>query len=771
MAILPDSTALGERPQIQPRASVATYDLPNYRTAGMAGQDIEGAGNALSQAGAIIEQTNQKYDAISAEDAFNQLKEKAGALQFDPQTGFAQARGGNAVGQEFNKAYTDQFDGAVAAIGDSLQNQQQKQMFQQRAAIASGQFQSSLMQHQAQQTTVFANATDDSTINNGLSAIAANPYDQTRYDTEMMNINHSLAANFQRNGYSAAMADESRTKITSAALASRVGGMMLDDPLKASAFYHDHELDFDPKTRQSLGQQLKTTTDAQTSRADGLTAYQTAIARPAPAALPPDLGADTVKPYDASTISSMVAAVKAPSQYDGIIKDAAAKYNVSPTELKLRMMAESGGNASATSSQGAGGLMQLTDETAKSLGVTDRTDPTQSIMAGAQLMAQYGGTVGGDMSKVDQMYYGPGTPNGPNTKQYVANMASVRQQLFGAPPAPMSDADMMGAEGKVVAAAKDAAAARRPGDLVYQDQVVSEAHKNWATDLQAIKGKEYSDLSSILGVSVGPTGAKSLSDLPPQMQTTFAGLSPQSQSSLMGLWDSNQRAADREDKITPTVDTNRKTLALLGQALNDPVAFKSRDIAADIADLPYASQNQVMGAWVGIDKNMAKGANYQHALQVMKPSMEIAKIKIPNASEKGSEKSFDDYNAYTSLLGNAIDGFQTANSRAPTDKEIRDIATPLLGQASITGASWMGFGDKSVKAFQIQPADESNAVIPMSPAEKTSIASRLAQRYGYTPSDSQVQQAKVLSVLHQNDPVALRTFDTTMKSGNPKQGK
>ena len=771
MAVLPDATALGERPQIQPRTSVASYELPNMRTAGMAGQQIEGAGNALLQAGSIIEQTNQKYDAISAEDAFNQLKEKAGALQFDPQSGFAQARGGNAVGQEFNKAYTDQFDGAVAAIGDGLQNQQQKQMFQQRAAIASGQFQSSLMQHQAQQTTVFANDTDNATIKNGLSAIAANPYDQVRYDTEMMNVSASLAAKFQRNGYSAPMADQERKSITSAALASRVGGMMLDNPLKASAFYHDHELDFDPSTRLSLGSQLKTTTDAQTSRADGLTAYQTAIAKPAPGPLPPDMGADTVKPYDAGTINNLVAAVKAPSQYDAIIKDAATQYNVSPTELKLRMMAESGGNAGAASSQGAGGLMQLTPETATALGVTDRNDPKQSIMAGAKLMAQYGGTVGGDMSKVDQMYYGPGTPNGPNTKQYVANLASVRQQLFGTPNAPMSDADMMGAEGKVVAAAKDAAAARRPGDLVYQDQVVSEARKNWASDLQAIKGKEYSDYSNILGVSVGDSGAKSLSDLTPQMQTTFAALSPQNQHSLMNLWDSNQRAEDKEDKIVPTVETNRKTLALLGQSLNDPLAFKSRDIAADIADLPHGSQSQIMNAWVTIDKNMAKGANYQHALSVMKPMMEISKIKIPNASEKGSEKSFDDYNAYTSLLSNAIDGFQTANSRAPTDKEIRDIATPLLGQASITGGSWMGMGNKSVKAFQIQPGDESNAVIPMSPAEKTSITARLAQRYGYTPSDSQVQQAKVLSVLHSNDPAALQTFDATMKSAKQKQGK
>lgn len=768
MPQLPDYTALGERPSIRTQTGTASFDVPSARTAGMAGQHLEGAGNELTQAGNIIDQTNAKYDAISAEDAFNKLKEKSAALQFDPQSGFTQARGSNAIGKEFNQKYTDKFNGAVDEIEGALQNQQQKQMFQARADIASGQYQSSLMQHQAQQTTVFANDTDNATIKNGLSAIAANPYDNARYDMEMMNIHDSLAKKFQRNGYSAPMADNERATITSAALASRVGGMLMDDPLKASAYFHDHELEFDPQTRLSLGAQLKTTTDAQLSRADGSDAYKIAITKPADSPIPANLGADTVKPYDAKQINNLVLAVRAPSQYDSMIKDAAAKYNVSPTELKLRMIAESGGKSDAVSSQGAGGLMQLTADTAKALGVTDRNDPKQSIMAGAKLMSQYGGTVGGNMSKVDQMYYGPGTPNGLNTRQYVANLASVRAQLFGAPSAPMTGADMEGAESKVVAAAKDAASARYPGNLVYQDQVVSEARKNWASDLQAIKGKEYSDYSIILGVSVGPAGAKGLSDLPATLQTTFSNLSPQNQHSLLTLWNSNQRAEDHEDKVVPTVETNRKTLTLLGQALNDPLAFKSRDIANDISDLPRTSQSQVMNAWVTIDKNMAKGANYQHALQVMKPMMEISKIKIPTAAEKGSEAAYADYNTYTALLSNVVDGFQEANKRAPTDKEIRELATPLLGHATIAGGSWFGFAGKDIKAFQIQPGDESKTSFTMTPTEKTSLAARLTQRYGYAPSDSQIQQAKVISVLHPNDMTALQTFDATMKSRKPK---
>ncbi len=767
MATLPDERALGERPIPQGPNSVASYSVPG---ASNRGSIMAGAGNEIQQAGQIIEQTNKKWDAISAEDAFNKLKQKSASLEFDPQLGFKNARGANAVGQDFNKQYMDQFNTAASGIADSLTNSQQKQMFQQRVGIAQAQFQSSLLQHQSAQTTAFANDTDNSTVKNGLNAIASNPYDEGRYQTEMMGINASLAAKFSRNGYSSEMADDERNKVTSAALASRTSGMMLDDPMKAAAFFHAHELDFEPSQRLDLARQLKTTTDAQTSRQDGADAYKTAIAvtTPKQAPIPADMGADVVKPYDAKSISSLVDSVKAPSKYDALIQSAATKYNVSPIELKLRMMAESGGKSDAVSSQGAVGLMQLTPDTAKHLGVTNSKDPSQSIDAGAKLMASYGGTVGGDMSKVDQMYYGPATPNGPNTKQYVENLRAVRTQLFGNTQQPPSSSDLEASEGHVIDAAKLAANLRRPGDLVYQDQVVQEARKNWSQDLQVKRAADYSNFSNVLGSSIGPSGARSLSDLTPQQQMVFAQLPPQNQHSLMTLWDSNNH---KDNKVFQSEATDRKTLTLMGQALNDPVAFKSRDIASDIRDLPDHQQNQVMNAWMAIDKNMAKGANYQHALTVMKPAMEIAKIKIPNPGEKGSTASYDDYNSYTALLGNAMDGFMEQHKRAPTDKEIKDMSGPLLAQATVTGAKYFGFGSATEPAFKIKPEEESRASIAMAPAEKTLLTQRLQARYGYAPTESQIQTAKVLSVLHPNDAGMLTTFDRAMKTYKPKSGQ
>lgn len=779
MATLPDERALGERPVPQASGAVASYNVPG---ASNRGSILAGAGSQIAQAGDIIEQTNQKWDAISAEDGYNKLKQQAATLQYDPQSGFAQARGGNAVGQDFTKQYMDQFTDAAAGIADGLKNQQQKLMFQQRVGIAQAQFQSSLLQHQAQQTTVFGNDTNNSAVKNDLNDIAANPYDDNRYETAMMSINSNLAAKFERNGYSSDMAKNEISTIKSAALASRTAGMMLDNPMKAADFFHAHELDFEPSQRLDLARQLKTTVDAQTARADGLSAFMDAkgvvtTSAPAQAPLPANMNADTVRPYDQDAIDGLVKQVKTPFKYDSLIQDAAKKYNISPTELKLRIMAESGGRPDATSDQGAVGLAQLTDDTAKRLGVTNRMDPAQSIDAAGKLMAQYGGTVGGDMSKVDQMYYGPGTPNGPNTKQYVENLRAVRTQLFGAGTLPPGKADIEAMEGPTIANAKAYADAKRPGDMVYQDQVVQEARKNWSQALGVQRAQDYTNLSGLLQVSIGDSGARSLSDLTPQQQIVFSQMPPQNQHSLMNLWESNQRKDDKGDKIVQNEDTDRKTMQLTGEAYSDPVKFKARDLAHDIADLPLNQQTQVMNVWNSMDKNVAKGAGYDHALnsKVITSLLESAKIKIPNAAEKGTPESTGDYDAFKGLLFKAIDNFTDVNKHAPTDKDLLEMAAPLTAQATVVkDGSWRGSHEQKIAA-RITPNQEATAVIKlkdptMEKAANDDATSRLFAAYGYSPTPSQIMQFRVLRSLHTLDSPEAAAFSALMRQHAPPSG-
>lgn len=82
------------------------------------------------------------------------------------------------------------------------------------------------------------------------------------------------------------------------------------------------------------------------------------------------------------------------SMYRPTINKAAVRFDTDPDIIEAMLDVESSGNPDAQSSAGAGGLMQLTDSTAKGLGVTDRYDPEQSIMGGAkyfkQLQDQFG---------------------------------------------------------------------------------------------------------------------------------------------------------------------------------------------------------------------------------------------------------------------------------------------------------------------------------------------------------------------------------------------
>lgn len=86
------------------------------------------------------------------------------------------------------------------------------------------------------------------------------------------------------------------------------------------------------------------------------------------------------------------------NKYDGIINDMSKKYGVPARLIKAVIQQESAFNPNATSGVGAKGLMQLMPATAKELGVTDRTDPRQSIEGGTKYLAQQLKRYNGDVT-------------------------------------------------------------------------------------------------------------------------------------------------------------------------------------------------------------------------------------------------------------------------------------------------------------------------------------------------------------------------------------
>ncbi len=72
---------------------------------------------------------------------------------------------------------------------------------------------------------------------------------------------------------------------------------------------------------------------------------------------------------------------------DGLIRRYGARYNVDPYLIYLVMHRESGFSPSAVSAKGAQGLMQLMPGTAARYGVTNPSNPAQSIMGGAHYLS------------------------------------------------------------------------------------------------------------------------------------------------------------------------------------------------------------------------------------------------------------------------------------------------------------------------------------------------------------------------------------------------
>jgi soluble lytic murein transglycosylase-like protein len=99
----------------------------------------------------------------------------------------------------------------------------------------------------------------------------------------------------------------------------------------------------------------------------------------------------------------------APPSLNALIASSAAAYQVDPSLVTAIVANESGFSASAVSSAGAQGLMQLMPQTAAGLGVADPFDPAQNIRGGTRYLRGLLDRFGGDIERAVAAYNaGPG---------------------------------------------------------------------------------------------------------------------------------------------------------------------------------------------------------------------------------------------------------------------------------------------------------------------------------------------------------------------------
>jgi soluble lytic murein transglycosylase-like protein len=151
--------------------------------------------------------------------------------------------------------------------------------------------------------------------------------------------------------------------------------------------------------------------------------------------------AQQVPGQQASASSVSAASPGGSTSFDAEINAAATANGIDPALLKGLVAQESGFDPNARSGAGAVGLTQLMPGTAAALGVTDPTDPVQSLQGGARYLRQQLDRFGGDERLALAAYNaGPGAvtkyggvPPYAETQGYVNKVLANAAAYRGAP--------------------------------------------------------------------------------------------------------------------------------------------------------------------------------------------------------------------------------------------------------------------------------------------------------------------------------------------------
>lgn len=218
-----------------------------------------GFGQTISAVGDEIWREQQRIDTIKAEEAFNQLRSIQTDLSIG-KGGFANLKGGDAVQPAYFPSYMDQFTRATGEITNKLENDNQKEMFKRRAAVAGVEFKGNLISHAVRQGDELARMTAQSTIDTEIANIAANPLDDNKAAFSNVRISDTLNAENKRLGIANDSPDALKRaqQVQDTAWQKRIEALLYDQPLQAEALFRAyHKQITNPALRLQLQNQVR----------------------------------------------------------------------------------------------------------------------------------------------------------------------------------------------------------------------------------------------------------------------------------------------------------------------------------------------------------------------------------------------------------------------------------------------------------------------------------------------------------------------------------
>ena len=575
---------------------------------GAAGQIVAESGRQVESAANTMIQANARQSGIVAQSASNALSSAAINLQYDPKNGWALAKEGQAVGQQFVDTNMARFDTQQQQIRDALPDEMSKKVFDQHSQALQLHYQGQLLTHQAQETAKFNNTTEDATLSQFVQQATLQPNDPVSFQQNIDNIasyiDNTVAP---RRGLSPETVTALKQHYLAAAVGARVTaladglpGVADANPKAAAAILNEYSNQIGTPAANMIWKSIQHNVQTFQAAQAGQQAWTDSLKTLTPPALPANKGSTEIAPYTPQQIAERAKFVNSPTPWDSEINAASAATGVPASEIKLKIAMESGGNPNAVNkATGALGLGQFMYATAKQYGVTDREDPVQSIWGIAKMLKANMGA-NGDMSPADRAYYG-GNPNakGPNTDQYVENSRAVRQALNGGGgKTEVSSTDIEGLMGTALQKADERAEADAPGNPVVRDQYRAEVQKNWSKALTVAKGKEIQDFDTALG-AIRQGGAQSSDDLrtsDPNSYRIYASLPEEKQKALDRVMDSNGRIArgenersdpklykDMERRIAAEQVTDLRTVQdAVGHGISTPDYFRLKKLLNDV---------------------------------------------------------------------------------------------------------------------------------------------------------------------------------------------
>ena len=162
MPRLPNIESLGERPIASPARGISSYRGESGAET-VTGEAVMRFGSTVERAGDVVykaqQEAQEKFDKVSAEEAFNSYRERQIDLTIGEKNGFVHRKGKAAADGTLYPQFVGNLNNSYNEISGGLLNDRQRELFRQRADITNIQYKENLLRHITEQSNQQARQT------------------------------------------------------------------------------------------------------------------------------------------------------------------------------------------------------------------------------------------------------------------------------------------------------------------------------------------------------------------------------------------------------------------------------------------------------------------------------------------------------------------------------------------------------------------------------------------------------------------------------------